>query len=84
MDAIKECKFMNYHITLYVNRIEIEQNIFPFGKKKEIILLRNITEIIKKIGRPLAVKTNDGKSHTIPVGSVKAINEWQDAIASAL
>jgi hypothetical protein len=79
---IKEAKWLNVRVALYPNRIEIAQNIFPFGWKKETILLRNVTSIEKGIGTRLFVITNDKKKHAIPI--VGDWNAWQEAIANAL
>ena len=82
MELIKQAKILTTTVTLYPNRIEIETNAFPLGKKTQTIMLRNVTDVSKGIGQPLKVKTTDGKQTVIPLSG--HFDEWRKAIVEAM
>ena len=71
LEPIKKYDNLNYHVTLYPNRIEItEGNLL--GKKSQIIPIRNIASFDIPFARPAEVKTNDGKKVMLKLTPVDA------------
>jgi len=62
-------------LTLYPNRVEIEQGML-LTKKRETILLRSVTDVsVPALQNRLTITTSDGKKHTYNCMNAKAAKE---------
>lgn len=76
-------KRLGFSLTVWPNRIEVEQVGALAMKKREVIPLRNVTAVERHAASSrITVRTNDGKKHTWATGFDTA--KIYDAIMSAL
>lgn len=81
-DHLYQYTFPGYSVTLYPNRLEIE-NRACLMKNKQTILLRNITKVDLPFMMPLIIHTADGKKMQINVSN-KPAEELRDKLNELL
>lgn len=71
-------------VTVYENRIEVKDGMFPFVRKR-IIPAKSISSVsVSKFTKQLEIVTNDGKTYKYALGGFGKAQACRDAIAVIL